>query len=52
MVVPSLTCPFFVHWNEIGRLPSRIWQDTADLMPSLRSLLGNRNGMMVGGAES
>jgi hypothetical protein len=26
----ELTCPFLVHWKVMGRLPSRIWQDTAE----------------------
>ena len=28
------------------------WQETADLIPSLRSLFGKRKGMIVGGAET
>ncbi len=42
--------PSFSHVNLIGRLPSKIWHETADLMPSLSNLFGNRKGMMVGGA--
>ena len=43
--------PSLVQSNWIGRLPSRIWHETADLIPSLSNLFGNRNGIMVGGAE-
>lgn len=44
---PSLYQP-----KVMGRLPSKIWHETADLIPSLSNLLGKRKGMMVGGAET
>lgn len=50
-LVASTASPFLRQSKEMGRLPSRIWQETAERMPSFRRLLGNRKGMMVGGAE-
>ncbi len=43
--------PSLIQENEMGRFPSKTWQDTAERIPSLNKLLGNRNGMIVGGAE-
>ena len=42
--------PFFLQMKLMGKFPSRIWQVTADLIPSVNNLLGNRKGMMLGGA--
>lgn len=43
-------CPSLFQRKVIGRLPSKIWHETADLIPSLSNLFGKRKGMMVGGA--
>ena len=42
--------PSLSHLKVMGKDPSKIWQETADLIPSLSNLLGKRKGMMVGGA--